>query len=150
MSKNGLGFFGWVIFIARDRETGIVKAHHEGPNLVTDVGLDMIAATLDPNSTDDDPSHIALGTSDTAPAGGQTDLQGTELARDAFASTTLSAPTVEFKASFTGTFTGTIEEAGLFNASSGGSMFARFLTGTYDKDSNDDLDIIWKLTAQRP
>jgi len=119
-----------------------------GENLVVDAGKELLANILQ-NGGANRPSHIGIGTSNAAVAPGQTALQGTELARVAFAATypQLSGATVIYKSSFgPGVGTGTVEEAGVFNAGTLGTMLSRFLTGTFNKGAGSILDVTWSLT----
>jgi hypothetical protein len=124
---------------------GKVKTTKRGRNLITTAGkslaADLIGVTGGTKLT-----HIAIGTSSTAAAVGQTALQGSELARSA-ATVTDPSNTVNMTVTFgAGTGTGTIEECGIFNAASLGTMFSRFLTGTITKGAADSLTIDWTLT----
>lgn len=138
-----------VTVILGDKNTGEIKKQVEGPNIITDVGLSMLASFIKNDAAYGFPSHMALGNDNTAPAAGQTALIGSELSRLAFDTESRTDNLITYKTRFDGAWSGTVEEAGLFNASSGGDMLARFLTGTFDKGTDDYLDITWKLTIQR-
>jgi hypothetical protein len=45
-----------------------------------------------------------------------------------------------------GVNTGAITEAGLFSASSGGTMFARKVFGVYTKEAGDTVVFTWQIT----
>lgn len=125
---------------------GQVKQITERENLVTTVGKNLIAGLIAAEVVTA-PNYLGIGTSNTAASVGQTALIGTELARVAVTgirTTNSVAYTATFNA---GTGTGTIEEAGLFNASSVGTMAARWLTGTVVKGASDSLVITWTLTV---
>lgn len=128
----------------RDKD-GKLKKVVEGENLITTAGL-ALAADLLGVTGGTKLTHIAIGTSSTAPAIGQTALVGTELAR--VAATVLDPTnTVTMSATFgAGVGTGTIEEAGILNAASLGTLFSRFLTGTITKAASDALTVSWTLT----
>lgn len=150
MAKDAWKISTLVTVTLGDKRTGKVKKQTEGPNIITDVGLNMLASYIKNDGVFGFPSYLAVGNDSTSPAAGQTALQGTELSRLAFDTESRTDNLITYKSRFDGSWSGTIEEAGLFNASSGGDMLARFLTGTFDKDTNDYLDITWKLTIQRP
>lgn len=140
--RENLTVYGSVVI--RKKRGGVVVKEWRRDNLVVDVGKTLIVSRL--RNLDTKPTHMALGTSATAPASGQTALQGTELARLAFSGESQSANSVTYTANFTGSWTGTVEEAGIFNDATTGTMLARFLTGTFDKDSNDEIEVQWTLT----
>lgn len=121
--------------------------YRESDNLVVTVGKTVIAERLALGSpTHSQMTHMGAGTGATAAAAGDTALQ-TQLARVALASTTPAANVVTYVASFpAGTATGTITEAGLFNASSSGDMLAHSVFGGIVKGSTDSLTITWTVT----
>lgn len=47
-----------------------------------------------------------------------------------------------------GNAVGAITEAGVFTASSGGTMLARQVFAVINKDSDDSLEITWEITFQ--
>ena len=70
-------------------------------------------------------SHMAVGTGSTAAAASDAAL-GSELDRNALTSTTVTNNEVAYVCTYAaGDATGAITEAGLFNASSGGTMLCR-------------------------
>lgn len=126
---------------------GNVKQENESDNLIVTVGKAFVASALITI-----PSirflYMAVGTSATSPALGQTALIGSELARVATTNSNPTSVTTQFVGSFgAGIGTGTIEESGLFSAASTGSMFSRYLTGTFAKGSTDTLAITWTITV---
>jgi len=126
---------------------GNIKVDRESDNLIVTVGKAFVASALITV-----PSisflYMAVGTSTTSPALGQTALIGSELARVATTNTNPTSVTTQFVASFgSGVGTGTIEEAGLFSAASAGSMFSRYLTGTFSKGATDTLAVTWTITV---
>jgi hypothetical protein len=103
---------------------GNVKQEVVVPNLVVTTGKNLIASRLK-DTTDAAMSHMAIGTGSTAAAAGDTAL-GSEAGRVALTSTTVTTNSVAYVASFgAGTGTGAITEAGLLNASSGGTLLCR-------------------------
>lgn len=129
------------IINAKTKEV-LVKTH----NTFVATGLAEIAKWIG-NGTAVIPHYIAVGTSNTAPASGQTALVGTELGRKAFSSTTINSNSVTYVAIFNeGEATGTWEETGVFSASTAGTMFSRAVTGTYTKGALDKIEVHWTYT----
>lgn len=145
MSQDNVKLKGKVVARLYD-QNGNLKQEQVADNLVVTAGKQQVAALI-AGEAPDVPSHIAIGTSSTAASVGQTALVGTELAREA-ASVSRTGADVEIEATFAaGTGTGTIEEAGIFNAASSGTMLARFLTGSFAKGASDALTLTWTLTV---
>ena len=116
-------------------------------NLVVTAGKNYVASRIkDASATA--MSHMAVGSSSTAAAAGQTALVG-EVARVALTSTTVSSADVVYVGTFgSGTGTGTLNEAAILNASSGGTMLARVVfSGAVSKGSSDSMTITWTVTA---
>ena len=118
----------------------------EVPNLVVTAGKNYVASRME--GTDSSVmSHMAIGTSDTTAAAGQTAL-GSESARTGLSSTTVTNNEVVYVDSFpAGTGTGGIKEAGIFNASSGGTMLCRTVFSVVNKGANDAMTITWTVTV---
>jgi hypothetical protein len=69
--------------------------------------------------------------------------------REALDSTSASSNTITYVASFeAGDATGAVTEAGLFNASSGGTMLCRTVFSVVNKGAQDILNITWVITLQ--
>ena len=114
-------------------------------NLVVAVGKDVIASRLVGN-TIALPSHMAIGSSNTAAATSQTAL-GSELGRVALDSSTRTSNTIAYIATFgAGTGTGSLTEAGIFNAASSGNMLCRTVFSTVTKAAGDTVVITWNVT----
>jgi len=130
---------------------GSVKQEQEVTNLVVTAGLGFIASRMTGTAANV-MSHMAIGTGSTAAAAGNTAL-GTESARVALTSTTVTGPAVAYVASFPAgtpaTLTG-IQEAGIFNASSSGTMLCRTVFSVVNKDVNDTMSITWTVTMAAP
>ena len=124
---------------------GNLKQKQEVKNLVVDTGLDYIASRMkDASATA--MSHMAIGTGSTAAAAGNTAL-GSEAARQALTSTTVTSNAVAYVASFAaGTGTGAITEAGILNNSSGGSLLCRTVFSVINKGASDSMTITWTIT----
>jgi hypothetical protein len=125
---------------------GNVKQEVVVPNLVVTTGKNLIASRLK-DTTDAAMSHMAIGTGSTAAAAGDTAL-GSEAGRVALTSTTVTSNSVAYVASFgAGTGTGAITEAGLLNASSGGTLLCRTVFSVINKGAADTLGITWTVTV---
>jgi len=127
------------------RADGTVETK-EIKNLVVSTGLNYIVSRMK-DATATVMSHMAIGSGNTAAAAGNTGL-GTELGRVALTSTTVNANTIQYVAAFpAGTGTGSITEAGLFNAASGGTMLCRTVFGVVTKDTGDSMTVTWTVTV---
>lgn len=118
----------------------------EIPNLVVTAGKNFVASRMK-DTTAGAMSHMAIGTGSTAAAAGDTAL-GSEADRNALTSTTVTNNEVAYVASFgAGEGTGAITEAGLFNASSSGTMLCRTVFSVVNKGSADSMTITWTVTV---
>ena len=118
----------------------------EIPNLVVTTGKNYVASRMK-DATATAMSHMAIGTGSTAAAAGDTAL-GSEAARVALTSTTVSTNTISYVATFAaGTGTGALTEACVINASSSGTMLCRTVFATVNKNSSDVMSITWLITA---
>ena len=128
------------------RPDGYVKHEVIIPNLVVTTGKNYIASRMkDASATA--MSHMAIGTGSTAAAAGNTAL-GSEAGRVALTSTTVSNSDVAYVATFpAGTGTGAITEAGILNASSGGTLLCRTVFNVINKAAADTLGITWTVTV---
>jgi hypothetical protein len=126
-------------------ESGTLKDIRNVNNLVVAVGKDVIASRLVGN-TIAIPSYMAVGSSSTAAATSQTAL-GSELGRAILDSTTRTSNTIAYAATFgAGTGTGTLTEAGIFNAVTSGNMLCRTVFSTVTKAAGDTVVITWNIT----
>tara|TARA_B100001093_G_C26498065_1_gene872012 strand:- start:129 stop:554 length:426 start_codon:yes stop_codon:yes gene_type:complete len=116
------------------------------PNLVVTAGKNFVASRIK-DTTDAAMSHMAIGTGTAAAAAGQTTLSA-EADRNTLTSTAVSSNTVTYVATFgAGEGTGAIVEAGLFNASSSGTMFCRTVFSVVNKGASDSMTITWVITV---
>lgn len=126
-------------------EFGNVKLHEEVPNLIVTVGKNHIAARIQ-GTSQSVMSYMAVGSNSTTPTVNDLALN-TEIARVALATFTNTNNTVQATATFgAGVGTGTLREAGLFNASTNGTMLAHTTFPAITKASNDTLSINWTIT----
>lgn len=127
---------------------GQVKEDHTLKNLVVDTGLNFIVNRMK-DATATVMSHMTLGTGTTAAAAGNTTLE-TEIsgARVALTSTTVTANQITYIASFAaGVGTGAVTEAGILNASSGGTMLCRTVFPVVNKQAGDSMTVTWTVTV---
>lgn len=124
---------------------GQVKEEHDFKNLVVNVGKNFVASRMVGTSSNV-MSHMAIGSSSTAAAAGDTAL-GTELGRVALASAGAASNVVTYTATFpAGTGTGAVVEAGIFNASSAGTMLCRTVFAVVNKGADDAMSVTWTVT----
>lgn len=124
---------------------GQLKSEKTVPNLVVTVGKTFIAARM--VGTPTAMSHMAIGSGTVDPVVGDTTL-GTELARVALSSSTSSLAVVTYVASFgSGVGTGAVTEAGIFNASSAGTLLCRTEFAVVNKGATDSMSITWNITV---
>jgi hypothetical protein len=120
----------------------------EVDNLVVSDGKDFVASRMK-DTTDAAMSHMAIGTGSTAAAAGDSAL-GSESARVALTSTTVSSNVITYVATFpanTPSSAAAITEAGLFNASSAGTMLCRTVFDVVNKGTADSMTITWSVTV---
>ena len=118
----------------------------EIPNLVVTTGKNYVASRMK-DATATAMSHMAIGTGSTAAAAGDTAL-GSEAARVALTSTTVSTNTISYVSTFpAGTGTGALTEACILNASSSGTMLCRTVFATVNKGSADQMSVTWQIVA---
>ena len=126
-------------------EDGIEKDRRSVDNLVTTAGKVFIASRMDGTSSGV-MSHMAVGTGGTAANIADTAL-GSDSARVAEDSSTPSSATIVYVATFpAGTGTAALTEAGVLNASSGGTLLCRTVFSVINKGASDSLAITWTIT----
>jgi hypothetical protein len=131
--------------IVRLDESGNEKEVREVKNLIVAVGKNIITSRLVGNTTAI-PSHMAVGSSNTAATTAQTTL-GTELSRVTLDSSTRTNNTIAYIATFpAGVGTGTITEAAILNAGSSGDMLCRTNFNEVNKGVSDVIVITWNVT----
>jgi hypothetical protein len=147
---NNLKLKGSYEFEIRDIN-GKVRDSWKVDNLVVNGGLAFITGLL--TGTGTVPTYIALGTDSTAVAGNQTTLvaeitdSGLEraVATDTQVTTTVTDDTFQLAKTFTATGSKTIEEAGIFNAASSGTMLSRALTTSKAIANGESIVVTYKL-----
>ncbi|MBF0212276.1 MAG: hypothetical protein HQM00_01790 [Magnetococcales bacterium] len=96
-------------------------------------------------------SHMAVGSGTTTAALGDTALV-VETARVALTTPggVISGDTITFEAEFpAGVGTGTVNEIGLFDAASGGTLISRNVKGPYPKEAGDSLIFVLSIKVQQ-
>lgn len=141
-----------------DGDGKLIKAGEWRDNVITTVGRTRLASILNSASAGNTfVTHMGFGTSTTTPVAGDTTL-GTELTigtagynRATGANLVLSNPGSTNIIQWVGTLTGltgnpTIQEAGLFSASSAGTLVAHQLTGAVNlASSSESLVVTWQV-----
>lgn len=130
---------------------GQVKQQHTDHNLVVTVGKSYLAAWLAAASQSGEfMTFVGLGTNSSGPVSGDTAL-GAEFSGGGYSRSdgTLSSASNVWTNTATfspGNGTGAITEAGLFSASTSGTMFARQVFSVYNKAAGDTMVIVWSVT----
>ena len=127
---------------------GAVKDSREIKNLVVTSGKTFIASRM-VGVASTVMGWMELGTGTTAAAVGDTALQtAISGSRVALTSGTSATNVVTYVASFpAGTGTGAVTEAGVFNASSAGTMLCRTVFSVVNKGAADAMSITWSITV---
>lgn len=145
MLNDSLKLKGRVGIVLKDKD-GNVKETRDIDNLVVDTGLDYIASRMK-DATATAMTHMALGSGSTAAAAGDTDLGSILGSRELLDSTTVTDNTVVYVSSFeAGDATGAVTEAGIFNASTGGTMLCRTVFSVVNKAADDTMSVTWTIT----
>ena len=115
-------------------------------DLVVNSGLDLCIESLG-NSASRPAciSHIAIGTDNAAPTASDTAL-GNEVMREAATYTKTGTGQAKFEATFNITGSYTLQEAGLFNAGSGGAMFCRDTFPARTVQDGDTVQVIYTVS----
>ena len=148
MVNENLKLSGQLNIVLKDK-AGNVKEQREVKNLVVDAGLAYIASRM-VGTAKSVMSHMALGSSSTAAAAGQTDLVSLLGSREALGSTTIAGTNDEqvvYVSTFSeGDATGAIKEAGIFNAATGSDMLCRTVFSVVNKAAGDTMAVTWTIT----
>jgi hypothetical protein len=145
-NKEDMRIIGILDLVLKD-EKGRVKETRKMENLIVNNGKYGIADQLIASPTINKPSHFAVGTGSTAPSATQTALVSETGTRVTFSSKTRSGKVVTMVGTFAaGNGTGALTEAGIFNASSSGSMYSRVTFSVINKGASDSLELTWTYT----
>ena len=132
--------------LVTDHRTGRTRVHADQPNLVTDLGRQMIRDIL--LSGGFPPTAIALGTDSTTPAVGDTSL-GTEVFRGEISRGLELGTAARFYLLLgTGDANGnTLREAGLTDSTvaSQGNLLAHVTFADYAKTSASSATVVWTI-----
>jgi len=124
---------------------GNIKEDRKLTNLVVTVGKAFVASRM-VGVAQNVMSDMAVGSGTVAAAAGDTAL-GNELARAVLTSSIASSNTVVYSAALgAGVGTGAVTEAGIFNASSSGTMLCRTVFSVVNKGLLDSMAITWTIT----
>ena len=117
-------------------------------NLVVTAGKGFVASRMIGTSAGV-MTHMAVGTGTTDPAAGDTALETQVGSRKAFTtSASVSGAVVTYVCAFSaGEGTGALTEAGIFNASSSGTMLCRTEFSVVNKGASDSMTITWTVTV---
>jgi hypothetical protein len=138
-----------MVTISHFNSEGELLNKFEVPNLVVTSGKNYIASRIK-DTTKAAMTHMAIGTSSTAASSNDSTLVA-EGGRYTLSATTVSTNTVTYTATFAaglGTSTSPgVQEAGIFNASSGGDMLCRTVFPSVAKAAGDSIAITWVVTV---
>lgn len=129
-----------------DADSGALLARQQAHNLVVNAGLNLIRDLLDGDSVAGI-THFAVGTGTAAALAGDTALGG-EVFRDAVTARTSNAQqlVVSYYLASGSANGNTLTEAGLFNAASTGTMFARVkLASAIVKTASIAVTFTWTI-----
>lgn len=134
--------------------TGQILERRVIDNVVVTAGRRWVLQQLEStdHATAQNLSHIAVGTSTTAPATNDTALgnESSRLAINSFTTSNLTSNPPSFRAevSFnTNQANTTLGEFGIFNSSSGGTMLSRITFATINKTTSNTLAVSYTLSA---
>jgi len=129
------------------RPDGTVFDVREVHNLVVNAGLEWVKAQIhDAADGTDVMEYTAVGDDNTAPAVGQTALisQLSTRTQGTYASGATGVCTITGLHTATGSWA--VVEAGLFDASTSGTMLARVIFSTINLSTSDELTVEWTIT----
>jgi len=145
MFHNGVTLKGKLIAVLKDKD-GNEKQRVEKENLIVNGGKDGIVEQLLNDPAIAVPSHMGIGEGTTEPSVSDTSLVDEKGTRqtltkerelneiEMFAVFGPDEPVAE---------TISITEAGIFNASAGGDLWARITFGVVTKEPEDTFDVTW-------
>lgn len=128
-------------------EHGVLKHEFTKPNLIVLSGREWIVKRLS-SSADSLMSHIAIGSNSITAATGNASLlaETGRVAMSTFGGVQ-TGPNILYTATLgPGVGTGTVAEAGVFNAASGGIMLSRVAFTAFTKTALDTMYVEWLFT----
>lgn len=149
MQKENFSVHGAVTLVLQRKDGACIASRHN--NMVLNGGIDFLcnafgAGSARPNAM----SHIAVGTGTTAVAAGDTKLVSELLRKAASYYHSVGTTKLTVQTTFNaGEATGAITEAGICNASSGGTFFDRVTFPVINKGASDVLTVTFEITLTR-
>ena len=141
-----LSIKGEVTIIKYDID-GNITDKRKIPNMVVTAGKNFIASRII-QATSGVMSHMGIGTSSTSAIVGQTILEAQAVNRVALTSSSVSLNVITYVATFgAGVSTGSIQEAGIFNDVTAGTMLCRTTFPVVVKAIGDSIVITWVITV---
>lgn len=141
-TQDGLQVKGRIEFVLRD-EHGNIKDEWVVDNTVTTAGKNGLADQVIAAPTLAKPTHMGVGTGSPSAT-----ALGTEVDRNALANKTRATNVVTFTCNWAaGDGTGTLTEAGIFDAASAGNMWLSASFTAKVKAAGDTLAATWTLTV---
>jgi len=150
---SNIGIKGFVRIQLKDSNGNILSDTGFKQNQITNASLAAISGLVGNTGSQTAFTYLALGTSNTATSASHTTLQAeitdSGLARHAAtvtrSTTTQTNDTLQLDYTWTASGTKTVEEIGIFNASSGGVMLGRKLTTSLPVTSGINVVATYKV-----
>jgi hypothetical protein len=154
-NKSIFKLTGQVRLIHRDKDGNILSDSGWLKNTITNAGKAEVSNLMGNVSSPVAFTYLEVGTSSTAESASHTALQAaitdSGLARAAAtvtrSTTTVTNDTLQLDKTWTASGSKTVEEIGVFNAASAGTMLGRKLTGSKALSSGDSLQATYKITV---
>lgn len=125
-------------------ENNNIKQKFVKHNLITSVGFDFVSNCLGSTTRPEPISQIGVGTDNTAPALGDTNLGALKLKKACTYTHTAGTTSLVFQTSFgAGEATGALVEAGIFTGD--GVLFDRVVYPVINKESGDTYKMIFEI-----
>ena len=125
-------------------ENNNIKQKFVKHNLITSVGFDFVSNCLGSTTRPEPISQIGVGTNNTAPALGDTNLGALKLKKACTYTHTAGTTSLVFQTSFgAGEATGALVEAGIFTGD--GVLFDRVVYPVINKESGDTYKMIFEI-----
>jgi len=126
---------------------GILLETIEIPNMIVDAGKNHILLRLLSGTTETPMSHMGVGIGDSRVLANDTALTTPIGTRVNLLTPTVNGNTISYVGTFlAGNATGSISEAGIFNALTGGKMLCKTVFPTITKIASQSIIISWVIT----
>ena len=153
MNKSNARIKGRVKLTIRDKNGNVREKTDWMYNTITNTALAELSGLAGNTGSKTAFTYLALGTDSTAPAATQTallaEITDSGLSRASATvsqvTTTQTNDTLQLVHTWTATATKVVEEVGVFNASSGGTMAGRSLTGTKTVNSGETIEATYQI-----